>query len=135
MDNFSVTILNNEKTKLKSEFYMALLPLYEGETGIMAGHVNYNALIAPGLLKLLHKDGRVLNTMFISGGIAEVLDGKLTILADNIIDIQDITHEEALAKVNNLKESLQDISLEIEQIEYLSQELQAYNKIINQKFN
>jgi F-type H+-transporting ATPase subunit epsilon len=103
MDNFLVTILTPEHTKLEVAVYMALLPLYEGEIGIMAGHVNYNSLIVPGLLKFLSNDTDITHRMFISGGVVEVLDGKLTILADKIIDLQDLSPEEVDIKVAELK--------------------------------
>lgn len=130
MHNFKVTIITKEKLKLETEVYMALLPLYNGEVGIMAGHVNFGSLIVPGLLKLLNQDEKVIFTMFISGGVVEVLEGKLTILADNIINIKDISQEEAYKRINELEESLQNKNTKITEIEVLIKELDSYNKIL-----
>jgi F-type H+-transporting ATPase subunit epsilon len=51
-----------------------------GEFGVLAGHTNYITAIEPGMLTL-YVDGGGTTEYLLSGGLAEVKDGAMTILA------------------------------------------------------
>ena len=51
-----------------------------GEFGVLADHINFITALTPGLLKI-EKDGGTVETWVISGGLTEVKDGAMTVLA------------------------------------------------------
>jgi F-type H+-transporting ATPase subunit epsilon len=51
-----------------------------GEFGVLADHINFITALTPGLLKI-EKGGGGVETWVISGGLAEVKDGTMTVLA------------------------------------------------------
>jgi F-type H+-transporting ATPase subunit epsilon len=52
-----------------------------GEFGVLADHVDYVTALSPGILTVTAPEG-TLSRFLISGGLAEVKDGAMTVLAD-----------------------------------------------------
>ncbi|MGO9602156.1 MAG: ATP synthase F1 subunit epsilon [Candidatus Binataceae bacterium] len=51
-----------------------------GEFGVLADHINFITSLLPGVLRI-EKQGGITETWVISGGLAEVKDGTMTLLA------------------------------------------------------
>jgi F-type H+-transporting ATPase subunit epsilon len=65
-----------------------------GQFGVLADHINYITSLVPGVVEVKLPDGGILYYV-VSGGLAEVKDGKMTILADSaeeprIIDLASV---------------------------------------------
>jgi F-type H+-transporting ATPase subunit epsilon len=52
-----------------------------GEFGVLAGHINFITSITPGVITLKLADGS-LTEYLLTGGLAEVKDGTMTVLAE-----------------------------------------------------
>jgi len=57
-----------------------------GEFGVLAAHVNYITSILPCVVTLRLADGSV-NEYLVTGGLAEVKDGAMTMLADEAMPV------------------------------------------------
>ena len=53
-----------------------------GQFGVLAEHINFITSLVPGIVEVKLADGGMLYYV-VSGGLAEVKDGKMTILADS----------------------------------------------------
>jgi F-type H+-transporting ATPase subunit epsilon len=53
-----------------------------GQFGVLADHINFITSLVPGVVEVELPDGGMLYYV-VSGGLAEVKDGKMTILADS----------------------------------------------------
>jgi F-type H+-transporting ATPase subunit epsilon len=53
-----------------------------GQFGVLADHINFITSLVPGVVEIELPDGGMLYYV-VSGGLAEVKDGKMTILADS----------------------------------------------------
>jgi len=53
-----------------------------GQFGVLAEHINFITSLVPGVVEIKLPDGVILYYV-VSGGLAEVKDGKMTILADS----------------------------------------------------
>jgi|SRR5208282_893177 len=51
-----------------------------GEFGVLADHINFITSLLPGVLRI-EKQGAATETWVVSGGLAEVKDGTMTLLA------------------------------------------------------
>ncbi len=51
-----------------------------GEFGVLADHINFITSLLPGLLRI-EKEGGTVESWVISGGLTEVKDGAMTVLA------------------------------------------------------
>ena len=54
----------------------------------------------------IHKDGSVVEQIFISGGFAEVTPERCTVLAEEAMPVSDINQEEAEKRLNVAKKML-----------------------------
>lgn len=94
---------------LKSELVdMVVVPGAEGDLGILPGHSLLIATMRPGVIDI-HKDGVVVEKIFISGGFAEVSPERCTVLAEEAIPVDDINKEEAKIRLKNAKELLDNV--------------------------
>tara|TARA_B100001142_G_C13983826_1_gene519900 strand:- start:116 stop:529 length:414 start_codon:yes stop_codon:yes gene_type:complete len=91
---------------LKSEpVEMVVVPGAEGNLGILPGHSLLIATMRPGVIDV-HKDSKVVEQIFISGGFAEVSPERCTVLAEEAIPVGEIDKEEAQIRLKNAKEVL-----------------------------
>lgn len=51
-----------------------------GEFGVLADHINFITSLTPGVLRITKADG-TLDTWVVTGGLTEVKDGAMTVLA------------------------------------------------------
>jgi F-type H+-transporting ATPase subunit epsilon len=69
-----------------------------GEFGVLANHINYITSIQPCVVTLRVGDGSV-NEYLLTGGLAEVKDGAMTLLADDAIPVASVDPIAAVPEV------------------------------------
>jgi F-type H+-transporting ATPase subunit epsilon len=72
-----------------------------GQFGVLAEHINFNTSLVPGVLEIIEPDGAH-EYWVVSGGLAEVREGVMTVLADSAeppanLNVTDAAREEELA--------------------------------------
>jgi F-type H+-transporting ATPase subunit epsilon len=88
---------------LKSEpVEMVVIPGAEGDLGVLPGHSLLIAAMRPGVIDI-HKDGSVVEKIFISGGFAEVTPVRCTVLAEEAMPVSAINQDEAEKRLNDAK--------------------------------
>src|SRR3990170_4438755 len=76
----------------------------EGEFGVLPGHAPFLTTLKTGMLT--YKKGNAVGYFFVSGGYAEVMPDKATILADSSERSEDIDVERAKAAMKRAEERL-----------------------------
>jgi len=69
-----------------------------GEFGVLADHINFITSLVPGVLEARLSEGRAMNWV-VSGGLAEVKDGVLTMLASSAETPENVDGIAAAAEV------------------------------------
>lgn len=93
MANFKVSIVTHVKKILEEEIEFLKLRTTEGDLGILANHSPLVAELAMGKLELVYnKDKR--DTYFLSGGFLEISNNQATIIADEVMNFDEINLEE-----------------------------------------
>ena len=104
---FNVEILTPSQTIFSGEATEVVLPAYDGEVGVLAGHADFIGLLGTGALKIV-TDGNDY-WYLLSSGAYQVKSGKLTILAElgekpeKTIDLDTLT-----ARMKDLEAELAD---------------------------
>ena len=80
-----------------------------GEFGVLANHVNYITSIQPCVVTLRLGDGSV-NEYLVTGGLAEVKDGEMTMLADDAMPVASVDPIAAAPEVQAAEEKLSQLS-------------------------
>jgi F-type H+-transporting ATPase subunit epsilon len=80
-----------------------------GEFGVLAGHTNYITSIEPGIITLRLGDGSF-REYLLTGGLAEVKDGAMTVLANEALPLSAIDPAAAAPEVERAEARLSEMS-------------------------
>ena len=88
MATFHFDLVSPEKLAFSGEVDQVDIPGLEGDFGVLAGHAPVVAAIRPGILTI--STGGAHQKVIVLGGLAEVSDNRLTVLADVATSIEDV---------------------------------------------
>jgi len=103
--NFKLEVVTPEKVVVNEEAQTVLAPGLLGEFGVLVGHTPFLSSLKVGTLHYKDKDGHE-RFVFVSGGFAEVLPNKMTVLAESAERRQDIDAERAKAALERAQQRL-----------------------------
>ena len=95
MPAFHCTLVTPTDQLLDAEVTSVVLPAYDGEMGIEAGHAPMLVQLGYGLMRAKAAGGET--KYVIGGGFAQIKDNRLTVLTDEARKPSDITKAEAQA--------------------------------------
>lgn len=90
-----------------------VVPGEAGEFGVLARHAPFMATVRPGALRILHGDGE--RRIFVNGGFADVTPEGLTVLAEDAVDLADVTVASVEQGLKDAREDLADAKDEARQ--------------------
>src|SRR6266404_8345988 len=88
MATFHFDLVSPEKLAFSGDVDQVDVPGVEGDFGVLAGHAPVIAAIRPGILTVT--SGGTHQKIIVLGGLAEMSDRGLTVLADVATSIQDV---------------------------------------------
>ena len=114
MPSFNVNVVTQVKKILEQEAGYLRLRTSEGDIGILPNHAPFVAELSMGKMEIEspNKDRR--DIYFLSGGFLEISDNQATVIADEILPIEEIDIESEQTLVENLKKELEKVSTEEE---------------------
>ncbi len=81
-------VVTPDKQLLSEDVDYVSAPGFEGEFGVLPGHIPYVSALRVGVLSYV-KNG-IRERIFVSGGFAEVMDNRVTVLAESAERSEDI---------------------------------------------
>ena len=121
-NEFSATVLTPANQVLDTQVTEVILPAFDGECGILAGHEDFIGLLGTGVLKIVR--GGDDYWYVVSSGVFEVSNGKLTVLAEHAEQAQEVDADKARAKLNELEPKLGQVNSYSEESEEFFRELE-----------
>lgn len=109
---FNLNIVAPYGQILNKDVEFVVVPGEDGELGILANHAPLIAGLQAGVIHYM-EDGKVYKVA-VSGGFMEVLNNKVTILANTAEDAETIDAERALSAKERAEKRLQDKSSDID---------------------
>ena len=88
MATFHFDLVSPEKLAFSGEVEQVDVPGVEGDFGVLAGHAPVVAAIRPGILTIVSGGNR--ERVVVLGGVAEVSEKGLTVLADVATSVEDL---------------------------------------------
>src|SRR3954469_17899599 len=104
MATFHFDLVSPEKLAFSGEVDQVDVPGVEGDFGVLAGHAPVVASIRPGILTVTAGGSR--EKIIVLGGLAEVSDKGLTVLADVATSIEDIDRAAFADKISEMEARL-----------------------------
>jgi F-type H+-transporting ATPase subunit epsilon len=83
---FKIEIVSPERVLLSGEATEVVVPGMEGDFTVLEGHAPLISALRPGILDIKQGSGR--RRIYVRGGFAEVDPTQLTILAQNLVDVE-----------------------------------------------
>src|SRR5882724_776450 len=88
MATFHFDLVSPEKIAFSGEVDQVDVPGLEGDFGVLAGHSPFVASVRPGILNITVNGKH--QKIIVLGGLAEVSDKGLTVLADTATSIEEL---------------------------------------------
>jgi F-type H+-transporting ATPase subunit epsilon len=121
MATFHFDLVSPEKLAFSGEVDQVDVPGVEGDFGVLAGHAPIVAAIRPGILTV-HSGGSR-EKVIVLGGLAEMSESGLTVLADVATSIADIDRAEFAETIAEMEAKLgehegSELDLAIERLDH-----------------
>ncbi len=130
MKTFALEIITPERVAYKGNAEYITVPAYEGELGVLPGHIDCLALLLPGQVKI--RENENLRLFAVSGGFAEIHNKKVIILCETAESAEEIDVERANLSKMRAKENLKKKDNEnIAQIHAAIQRASARLKVVS----
>jgi F-type H+-transporting ATPase subunit epsilon len=121
MATFHFDLVSPEKLAFSGEVDQVDIPGAEGDFGVLAGHAPVVAAIRPGILTVT--SGGSKQKIIVLGGLAEVSEKGLTVLADVATSLDDLDRAKFAATITEMQEKLSEkegneLDREIEKLDH-----------------
>jgi F-type H+-transporting ATPase subunit epsilon len=121
MATFHFDLVSPEKLAFTGEVDQVDVPGVEGDFGVLAGHAPVVAAIRPGILTVI--SGGTQQKIIVLGGIAEVSEKGLTVLADVATSLEDLDRAQFAENIAQMEAKLPEkvgvaLDREIERLDH-----------------
>jgi F-type H+-transporting ATPase subunit epsilon len=106
MATFHFDLVSPEKIAFSGEVEQVDVPGLEGDFGVLAGHAPFVASVRPGILTVTVAGKH--QKIIVLGGLAEVSDKGLTVLADTATSIDELDHAAFAQQIADMEEGLKE---------------------------
>jgi len=106
MATFHFDLVSPEKLAFSGEVDQVDIPGVEGDFGVLAGHAPVVAAIRPGILVITTAGKH--EKIIVLGGLAEVSENGLTVLADVATSLDELDRAQFAETISEMQEGLKD---------------------------
>jgi F-type H+-transporting ATPase subunit epsilon len=106
MATFHFDLVSPEKLAFSGEVDQVDIPGVEGDFGVLAGHAPVVAAIRPGILTVT--TGGSHEKIIVLGGLAEVSERGLTVLADVATSLEELDRAKFAETISDMEEKLKE---------------------------
>jgi len=104
-ENIKLEVVTPEKEVVNDMAQIVMAPGNLGEFGVLTGHTPFMSSLKTGALHYRDESGKD-HYVFVSGGFAEALPDKVTVLAESAEKLEDIDPERAKAAMERAEKRL-----------------------------
>jgi F-type H+-transporting ATPase subunit epsilon len=121
MATFHFDLVSPEKLAFSGEVDQVDIPGAEGDFGVLAGHAPVVAAVRPGILTVV--SGGSKQRIIVLGGLAEMSEKGLTVLADTATSIDELDRARFAATIDEMQQKLSqkegsELDREIERLDH-----------------
>ncbi len=106
MATFHFDLVSPEKMAFSGEVDQVDIPGAEGDFGVLAGHAPVVAAVRPGILTVI--SGGSKQKIIVLGGLAEVSDKGLTVLADVATSVEELDRAKFAETISDMEARLKE---------------------------
>jgi F-type H+-transporting ATPase subunit epsilon len=128
MATFHFDLVSPEKLAFSGEVDQVDIPGVEGDFGVLAGHAPVVAAIRPGILTIT--TGGKHEKVIVLGGLAEISEKGLTVLADVATSLDELDRAQFAETIAEMEEGLKE--KEGDELDHAIERLDHYKSIQQQ---
>src|SRR5579871_4646002 len=106
MATFHFDLVSPEKMAFSGDADQVDIPGVEGDFGVLAGHAPVVAAVRPGVLTVITSTTK--QKIIVLGGIAEVSDKGLTVLADVATSLEELDRARFAEEISEMEAKLSE---------------------------
>ena len=95
-------LVSPEKLVMSKNVSMVVVPGTEGLFGVLPRHASMLSTLVPGVINV-YEDDNVTESLFVVNGFAEVTEERCTVLAEEVIPVDDIDTDKYERQIESLK--------------------------------
>ncbi len=103
-DKIELEVVTPGKLLLSESADMVVVPGGEGDFGVLPGHAPMLSGVRPGTIQIFEGD-KVVKSVFVESGIAEVSGGRCTVLAEEAFNVSDLDRATAEARLQAARDA------------------------------
>ena len=111
--NIRLEVVTPQKEVVKEEAQIVMAPGVLGEFGVLIGHTPFMTALNVGTIRYTDAQGQE-HSVFVSGGFAEALPDRVTVLAESAEKSQEIDIDRARAAMERAQQRLADKAADID---------------------
>jgi F-type H+-transporting ATPase subunit epsilon len=116
--NIRLEVVTPEKCVVDEEVQIVIAPGILGEFGVLSGHTPFMTTLKLGTIRYTDAKG-VERCVFVSGGFAEALPNKVTVLAESAERRCDIDIERAKSALDRAQKRLEEQAAKKEDLDFI----------------
>lgn len=105
-DTLHLEIVSPERLLKDAEVAMVVVPGTDGDFGAMPAHAPMMSTIRPGIIEIYETESGEPEKLFVKSGLAQISDTGLTILAEEMIDLDSVDTTELAAGIAEAQDAL-----------------------------
>ncbi|MGH6927715.1 MAG: F0F1 ATP synthase subunit epsilon [Dongiaceae bacterium] len=105
-DQIQFELVSPERLLVSEPVEMVVVPGTEGDFGVLPGHAPLVSTVRPGVIAVF-EGSKVVQRIFVAGGLAEVTGERCTVLAEQAMPVADI---DRAAADNEIREAREDLA-------------------------
>jgi F-type H+-transporting ATPase subunit epsilon len=127
-ENIRLEVVTPEKSVVSESAQIVMGPGTMGEFGVLSGHTPFMTTLKVGALKYKDESGRE-RFVFVSGGFAEALPDRVTVLAESAERRKDIDVQRAKEAAERAEKRLQSAGKDIDFVRAKAALLRAISRL------
>ena len=113
-DTLRLEIVSPERLLKDATVAQIVVPGSDGDFAVLPNHAPMMSTIRPGIVEVYESEGSEPEHLFLKGGLAQVSPEGLTILAEEVIEIDGVDAADLTQKITDTREDIEDAKDDIE---------------------
>ena len=102
-------LVSPERLIISKDVSMVVVPGSEGFFGVLPRHTSMLSALAPGVVDI-YEEGVITEKLFVVNGFAEVTGDRCTVLAEDVIPIEELNPDELEEKIEAMRADARNAS-------------------------
>ena len=106
-DTIAFELVSPERLLKSDPVEMVVVPGGDGDFGVLPEHAPMVSTVRAGAIAI-YEGGRVKERIFVAGGFAEVTPERCTVLAEEVVPVDELKRDEFEERIRQAREILED---------------------------